>query len=889
MHKISCGLHTVTSLSDQIETWVAQGFPLDHDGTMTGKHDSYNYKSSAEFRTGVHKSLMKRLDTNKTAGPFAWAGDVADLPFPDCAINSIGAVRYEYEQDRARACDDPVINEAITAPTFRMPAIEQLRTGAFPYCSWNKSDISAAFPCMHLRQDDLPWMLFTWYHPDDKLFEGTDRDCLYVHTHGNFGPRPWPHHFTLLMLYVNIAAKTLNLEIPAAFIDDNIHCGLTHDLRNMAPKYHEHLHRAGLSDKPAKRELLEFYGDLLGVYFCSISMMISIPQDKLTRLTGTIQGYLSSHQVSFSELSHLIGYWEFCCIMLPKFMRGFIYATQCFRNSLRHQDKHRRSWLNRRVKRDWAVILELIPLVNNTVPIQPRKGRIRSDPACTDACGGKQPVAAWVTPSGFKFWKITGKKKKHMIALIEGYGVQEYIDDNATLLADTIAPMYIDNTTFLNSLRRGYSRNDQLNKLVQQCLLTCYNHDILLDLYYISSKDNILADAASRQRWDIFYDTFDTFWLFAGSRAAKLKQLRQPDKQDQALQILPPRVRFELEKCREDAYEESTRSNAKSAWTYWERYCEECQCEVWQNPEKKQGIILLAGFKAALKANLYLSNIKASSTVHTYCNQVQWILKAHMEKSMYKAVSRGIDKQLQGGRRFQGSLDLTFFCEMFSKVKLESNSIELKTIRNLLVHTFLGFAVQRSQSAAVSNAANVRKPDRILLRRNVRFDQARNAVWWGLTHSKGDPFGRRKGKDGIDWTVTAGHRSNNHPIDIVWLYQLYCKRMGFTDNRSCQKYRQQSDMAFFQELNKDKPTGRPLSYNSLLIALKQDISLFFPDLDPADFGTHSFRRFGATYMKCKGTPDDLIQYMGRWVSECFQRCFLFSDDDKVNISKQMLE
>ena len=113
--------------------------------------------------------------------------------------------------------------------------------------------------------------------------------------------------------------------------------------------------------------------------------------------------------------------------------------------------------------------------------------------------------------------------------------------------------------------------------------------------------------------------------------------------------------------------------------------------------------------------------------------------------------------------------------------------------------------------------------------------------------------------------------------------------MGFTDNRSCQKYRQQSDMAFFQELNKDKPTGRPLSYNSLLIALKQDISLFFPDLDPADFGTHSFRRFGATYMKCKGIPDDLIQYMGRWVSECFQRYFLFSDDDKVNISKQMLE
>ena len=76
-----------------------------------------------------------------------------------------------------------------------------------------------------------------------------------------------------------------------------------------------------------------------------------------------------------------------------------------------------------------------------------------------------------------------------------------------------------------------------------------------------------------------------------------------------------------------------------------------------------------------------------------------------------------------------------------------------------------------------------------------------------------------------------------------------------------------------------------MDYNDLLRSLKRDIDEEFPDLCSADFGTHSFRRFGATYAKLKGIPDDLIQHMGGWVSECFRMYFLFSDDDKVEINR----
>jgi hypothetical protein len=221
---ISDNRYNVDSLSAQISEWVNNGFPLEHDSSLHGKHHAPNYKSAVtEFRPQVTKSLLKRLATNKTMGPYSWSGNVNDLPFTSCGVNPIGAVPYKYEPGRARACDDPWINAAIDPPHFKMTALEQLRRDAYPCCSWAKTDVEAAFPVMHVRQTDLPWMLFAWYHPDDTTFSGIDQDCLYVHNYANFGPRPWPFEFTMLMLYTNIAGKAQGIDIPAAFIDDNMH------------------------------------------------------------------------------------------------------------------------------------------------------------------------------------------------------------------------------------------------------------------------------------------------------------------------------------------------------------------------------------------------------------------------------------------------------------------------------------------------------------------------------------------------------------------------------------------------------------------------------------------------------------------------------------------
>jgi hypothetical protein len=174
---------------------------------------------------------------------------------------------------------------------------------------------------------------------------------------------------------------------------------------------------------------------------------------------------------------------------------------------------------------------------------------------------------------------------------------------------------------------------------------------------------------------------------------------------------------------------------------------------------------------------------------------------------------------------------------------------------------------------------------------DATLDIKHYAIWWGIKRSKGDPFGKRKSKDGRHWLPTAGSPSRAHPIDIVPLFQHYCDLMGFC-LRSDGSIIAPAGTPFFQQLVEDRPTGKAFTYAQLLSELRtelQTLTNVYKDLIPEEFGTHCFRRFGATLAKTQGVPDDLIQVMGGWASLTFQRYFIFDIEDKVNMNRTLLQ
>ena len=171
-----------------------------------------------------------------------------------------------------------------------MCSLQVLREDATPGCWWWTVDVEDAFANVPLGSADRPFMLFRWYHTDDTNFEGDSHDYVYLHIKGNFEPRPLPYIYTMIQLYVNIAAICVGVTPPPmGYIDDNTATrAVCLDSFESLQLYRAHLRMAGLPDKPTKEKGPFQYGVILGRFFNSIDMTISMPQDKVRLLESML-------------------------------------------------------------------------------------------------------------------------------------------------------------------------------------------------------------------------------------------------------------------------------------------------------------------------------------------------------------------------------------------------------------------------------------------------------------------------------------------------------------------------------------------------------------------------------------------------------------------------
>jgi hypothetical protein len=422
--------------------------------------------------------------------------------------------------------------------------------------------------------------------------------------------------------------------------------------------------------------------------------------------------------------------------------------------------------------------------------------------------------------------------------------------------------------------------------MVQRILLLCYQYDIYLDLILIPSKKNILADAASRQNWHVFEENWLTFDLFAEYRAKHRGNASDgciPSKMD----ILNPRVRQAIRETKRGAFEQSTETGAKSAWKLWVQYMADNNRDAYLELNDPDFDIFIAGFEASLCQGLY-GKLKSADSIITYKSQVTWCLQQHGEHRIKQDVERGMKKQLRYNKKQVDPWRLEYFATLYENAAIADNLDQLQV---LLVLSFLGFGIQRSRSAVAKSVTAFQNNSHLDIT-DVRLDRRLYAIWWGVKHSKGDPFAKRMGRDRKDWVPTAGVEGASHPIDIVWLLKKFCKMMGYRIDPAGKISTPQGNVPFFQQLSHGKPTGKPLTYNQLLDGMRdvqRGLTATYPNIADEHFGLHSLRRFGATLAKTRGVPDDLIQLMGRWVSLTFQRYFVFDNAELVQINRQLLQ
>ena len=884
--RVTKGDMSVATLSTLIEGCVQSGeFSLMRQGNLTGKHVGENYKSAEAACGEVTKAVRKRVERGHTKGPYRM--QAADLPFDDYAINSIGAVAKRGSTDM-RPVDDTLANDDIgppTLPTFAMPAIAIMRELATQGCWWWTVDIEDAFSNLPIAPEDRPWMLFRWFDLEDKDHEGTSHDAVYMHVKGNFGPRPLPYWYTMFQLYLNICfMATYDVtHPPVGFIDDNTHKSNHQDeCLEVMQAYKLHVRRAGVHDKESKEVLPFQKGIVLGRYFDSIKMTISITVDKLLDLMWMMQSCACKEaRQSLQHMECMLGLWEFCLECLPDVLRSYAHNTHSWIAKLRKLGSHKlaKHRVPAQCKDDINLMIEVIPLCNGTQPLQPWRAKPWARPVFTDA---SRKAGGYVTPTRCYAREFTCRERKLTIAVLEAKMVEDAIEHNCHEWQGCVLPIYIDNTTAKSCFQRGRSRERKLNSVVRAVAVLCATYDILPVYFYVRSEENILADALSRGWYDDFTLALKYFVWPDTERTMPLGDAEAMKKH------LPTHLNKTREKLQSKAYAKGSETTWTSGWRAWCEFCAESRVLPMGVYSDGEMDVLMATFRAALANGSYgMGKVKRTATVDNYASAVTNYRGRHFGDKEEAMVVRGLTRERGKDQKPKVAVTLDVACDL----AMLANANNLEHLRNQVAYVALGQGTSRAQAVSISAAAKLEQDwatNKVVMADAVVIDYVNYGVRFGLKkQEKQDYGGQLIGPDGYEWVYVKGIKGC--VLDAVFITQLYVNAMGF-ENMTCAN---KAKTPFWQTVELGRPTGRPMSYDSFLRSFRRDLNRLprdkYPFHDWTKYGLHAWRRFGATVAHFNGVPNDVIQELGRWRSDAFLAYFALTHEEGFARQSLMLK
>ena len=510
---LSNSTFTFDSLCDYIHDICDDGIRLQPAEHFQGLHSSPNYGSAMKDKEAISEALRSRIAKGQSVGPLP----VIQNPlshFHTFCINPLGSVRYKLEPNRARPIDDPFVNSALNPPYFPMPAFALIRELSFPGCWYGCQDVANAFPCLHFHASAFPYLAFLWYDVTSTEYKDP-HECMYVHTHGNFGVSVLPFIWSMYMLFVTLSAVDLGIAFCPYYLDD-----ITHVMESAAAlefnmdRYSDHLEEMGTPEKILKRKSGQKV-EILGRLFNSRAFTIAVPNDKLQRLLSALARMVLS-RVSFLFLESFLGLCAFVAESLPPIFGAFLSSLIAQLKACR--SRHHKVTLSAASKSDIRHLQRLLPAINTTVHIHPLFNKTSTLPVFTDASSQR---GAYVTAQGFRSYLFSARQRKACIAFLEMHAVAAMCDSFAPSWRHKIIPLFIDNTSSLYALLNHRSKNKRMNELLKHIFGLALRYDFVIMPTYIKSADNVMADALSRAQFSRFYDAYLQYYVHRRSDASQ--------------------------------------------------------------------------------------------------------------------------------------------------------------------------------------------------------------------------------------------------------------------------------------------------------------------------------------------------------------------------------
>ncbi len=485
-----------TKLKDLVFSGLTNGVDIGCTGPDTGA--TYpNWPSADELEEDVSITIEQNIDSGRVVGP--WSSP----PIPEYIASPIGAFRKP--SGKIRMIHDlsfppgKSVNDHIDPDLFKLQYVtvdEVAKTCArFDRPGWlAKSDLSNAFH--HVLVNPRYWhkLGFTW------------KGLYYAYACLPFGCRSSPFMFDVMARGLEYMAKNRgSLSSTWHYLDDTVTCADSKwACQNSIDVFNDTARRAGFTLQTNKcteaSQVLEF----LGVEINTIAGTLSITQERMTDILSELQSWLGRRTCTKRELLSIIGKLSFAARVVRSgrtFLRRLIELSK----SVKHL--HFKIRLNRSARADfkwWATCLDS----HNGIAIFPAEW---DDDSCEVVYSDASNSAMGVVYNGqwtvypytgvMKYLETTPIHCKEMMAVCIG------ISTFASQLANKHVILRVDNQAVCQSINAGTTRCPVTMNMIRSLYFTLCKYNIECKAVYISTDDNVWADALSRLDIDKFHRT----------------------------------------------------------------------------------------------------------------------------------------------------------------------------------------------------------------------------------------------------------------------------------------------------------------------------------------------------------------------------------------------
>lgn len=499
-------------VADFVADGLRNGFTLGVDlAGLPGQQIFRNYPSAVQARRAVSRATRARVAGGKTLCIGVWCAALCAYVkrrFRRFRIFPMGAVAKPLEPDEMRPTSDHTrsgLNRATDLEFFRhaLTAYKDVAAWLRRGCFMSVTDVEAAFPMLPLHPALWPYFMFLFFADDS-----CDALSLFVHVTGDFGAAGLPGTFKIFFVDAVVPmarfAGALRLQM-AVYVDDVALIGPTAAETDAQMRaFQEWAARVcGIVFKTLKDRRAATRQLFLGLWWDSLTFARTLEEKKLVSYIGLLDEFAHARALTLHERRSVAGKMQRAVLTLPPGAACLLANVFALMAGLTLPWQRRRT--TQAERDDYALMRDLLRMnmgrgVYRLDDFRSGCAEVWTDASKEASYTGGGYVFRGSRGRGFDFWRYGPRAARHDIMVLEGHTTLVCAQDAGYLWRGLRVLFHIDNMSFKGAAAKGWTRSWHSNIICKRWFVVQLRHGFLAEWAWISTHENVLADALSRNR-----------------------------------------------------------------------------------------------------------------------------------------------------------------------------------------------------------------------------------------------------------------------------------------------------------------------------------------------------------------------------------------------------